>query len=260
MEKYQSDAAIYQRFDINNYRQSEFKTVLSCEFLDKFPLNYCALNATLTKDHTDVVIQGYEPDLVILQLFGEIYRLYSVFCKKFPQLVGMEADNLSLEHIDENAFHKCTKLRKLNLINNNLAYIPSKAFEKSNKLQILNLQFNKIQSFMWSGTLKYLPNLQSLSVEITQLLQFNIDEIEVMESMRHLDLRVIEIPNNNVTSKHNYVIPSIDEKKFHEKFPNLKRLVLADEAESEELVRIKEFFIKYGVNCCTSESHFSGGI
>lgn len=201
----------------------------------------------------------------ILEIFGVFHRLSSVFCEKFPNLMGIDANRLSLESIDENAFHKCTKLRKLNLMSNKLSYISPIVFEKSNKLQVLNFQHNQMHSPMLTN-LKHLPKLQSLALQTSELFNFNIDDIPVMENLRHLDLRGIRIKGvhdkNRITIDGKaYSIPPIDEKTFLEKFPNLNKLDLAEDGtESAELNRLKEFFVKHGIQCCTSNSNFSGGI
>lgn len=80
------------------YRNSEFENPTE---LLHFSLYYCAINTTLTKDQRNVVIRGYSTHLLILELFSEIYRFLNVFCEKFPDLISVEANRLSLEHIDE---------------------------------------------------------------------------------------------------------------------------------------------------------------
>lgn len=252
----------------NKMFNSNESTILKCTILDAFPLRYCGIhsNATIEENsQKNIVIESGLPSeqIDVLEIFGVLHRLSSVFCETFPNLMGLDGSRLELKYIDENAFHKCTKLRKLNLINNKLSYISPIVFEKSNKLQILNLQYNQIEI---TNHLKYLPNLQALSIENKESFHFNIDYVPIMEYLRHLDLRGVLIKGvhdkNRITTDGNaYSIPPIDEKKFLEKFPNLKELILAESGtESAELHRLKDFFIKHGVECCTSNMHFSGGI
>lgn len=165
---------------------------------------------------------------------------------------------MSIEFIDLDAFHKCTKLKKLNLIDNKLTYISPLVFEKCNKLQILNLQRNPLQSVFQADFLRLMPNLQVLSLQGNNFLSghgFNVTEFPVMKHLRHLDLRLNDDPG--------YSISSIDTQMFLDRFPNLKQLDLVDDEdnlESDELNSVQKFFIDHNVRCCQSNINFVGGI
>lgn len=252
----------------------EPQTVLNCKIKDYFVTRYCGINNAALGNQSNVIIDIDTPvdapaDRVdILEIIGNVSTLTKVFCEKFPHLMGFEASRLSLKSIDENALHKCTKLKKLNLIGNELTYISPLVFERCNKLQILNLQGNPLQSVMRSSYFTFLPNLQALSLQGNRLYEyindFNVTEFPVMKYLRHLDLRGFRrraSKNPWLVPESNYSLPTIDTEIFLEKFPNLEQLDLVeDDFKGDELNGVQEFFNNHSVKCCRSNSYFSGGI
>lgn len=110
----------------------------------------------------------------------------------FPNVIGFQAFNCSVEIINEKNFKGLKKLRNLNLSHNKIQTIQCDAFIDLNKLEFLTLSNNKIK-FLCTRLFSALENLRSLFFYTNEIKILHSKTFHSLHNLEHLNLNNNEI-------------------------------------------------------------------
>lgn len=196
------------------------------------------LNVTSAEKHFLLQTTQSVNDTVAVQIENsKIEVLTGDICESLPFVKLYDASEVGLSSVEENAFGKCTKMKRLYLYGNSLTNLPPRVFEtnqqltrvylrgnqlsvtdenlfKNNKkLNHIDIESNRLR-FLPTNLFKNLVNLRSLYLQDNQLSDLSfIEEIPMMKS-----LAFIRLSHNNLSDA--------NVEKLLVSFPNLNKLWL----------------------------------
>lgn len=150
-----------------------------------------------------------EVDTVYFEV-SKMETLTEDLCDALPYVESFYVDRLGLTSVDENAFKKCMKLKKVHLNGNLLTSLPLELFDSNVDLSSVWLQENNLTKINES-LFKNNPNLWEISLASNQLQEFSF--LTEMPGMR-----VINLGNNELSD--------VDVENLLEKCPNLEQIYL----------------------------------
>lgn len=209
------------------------RTIPACQIAPTFLNNTCYIDeeTQFCKFHdlqlnlTHLYIQPkseISPDQVTLVDLGgsgtprqgsKIHTLTNEFCDTFPSIEHLNAANLDLQIILENALANCHNLKVLILEKNSLQELDGDIFVHNTNLLYLDVSDNLIVNFEME-LFQTLSNLRAVDLSVNFLSSFDVKKI-LMEVplLKGLVLRDNELSN-------------LDEKEVVAKFPALEYLYL----------------------------------
>lgn len=148
---------------------------------------------------------------------GNITKLTKRF---FDNLVNIEVVDLTgnpLETIEDEAFHKLTKLTELRITNANLKYVPNDLLVAPNNLKRLTI-FNKRAEFYLD--LKFFQNIVKFNMQEVELIGVADRVMPINLFVNMVDLQILNLGRNSLIL---YLPSSWFDKKFNLQILNLEK-------------------------------------
>lgn len=176
-----TDKDVLQHIDISHNKLSVF-IVNELPRLDSLNLGFNKLS--------NFSIDGSETKKSIKYLFLNNNRFSKFGPHVFEWYFSLELLDLADNKIvlGEQSLNGLTKLRILNLRNNNIEELFRNTFSSLTNLRILDLSHNRLRSLTFNNTFQYLRNLETLNISYNLLEDLNYDIFDPLGNLRVLDV------------------------------------------------------------------------
>lgn len=152
----------------------------------------------------DEISQRSKSDARVQVRHLEITRITANMLRNFTELLSVDFQSNDIEDIESESFSYCTKLEKIDLMENRLAKITKRIFSGNfGELQEINLSFNVLIAIE-SGSFDKFSNLKSIDLSDNCIRHLHSDLFKKCEDLKHVRLHhneIIKIEYNLFNSK-----------------------------------------------------------